>query len=64
MDYWNCNPFFKLNGENNCEVDTTNPKKVLSVTSENSNEGDVIKTVDKACYMRNAYRKPVLYELK
>ena len=37
-------------GEDNWKVDTANPKKVLSVTSENLNETDVIKAVEKAGY--------------
>lgn len=37
-------------GENNWKVDTTNPKKVLTVSSENLNETDVIKAVEKAGY--------------
>jgi copper chaperone CopZ len=37
-------------GENAWKVDTTNPKKVLTVTTENLNETDVIKAVEKAGY--------------
>ena len=37
-------------GEQNWKVDTTNPKKVLTVTSENLSEADVIKAVEKAGY--------------
>jgi len=37
-------------GENNWKVDTANPKKVLAVTTENLNETDVIKAVEKAGY--------------
>jgi len=37
-------------GENNWKVDITNPKKVLSVTTENLNEQDVIEAVEKAGY--------------
>ena len=37
-------------GENNWKVDTTNPKKVLTVTGENVSEADVIKAVEKAGY--------------
>lgn len=37
-------------GENNWEVDTTNPKKVLTVTTENLDETDIIKAVEKAGY--------------
>lgn len=37
-------------GENNWKVDTANPKKILSVTTENLNETDVIKAVEKAGY--------------
>jgi copper chaperone len=37
-------------GENNWKVDTANPKKLLTVTTENLNETDVIKAVEKAGY--------------
>ena len=37
-------------GEKNWKVDTTSPKKVLSVTTENISEADVIKAVEKAGY--------------
>ena len=37
-------------GENKWKVDTTNPKKVLTVTRENISEADVIKAVEKAGY--------------
>ena len=37
-------------GENKWKVDTTNPKKVLTVTGENVSEADVIKAVEKAGY--------------
>jgi copper chaperone CopZ len=37
-------------GENNWKVDTTNPKKILTVSSENLNETEVIKAVEKAGY--------------
>jgi copper chaperone len=37
-------------GEANWKVDTQNPKKVLSVTTENLDEEDVIKAVEKAGY--------------
>ena len=37
-------------GENNWKVDITNPKKVLTVTTENLSETDVIKAVEKAGY--------------
>lgn len=37
-------------GENNWKVDTQNPKKVLSVTTESLSEADVIKAVEKAGY--------------
>lgn len=37
-------------GENNWKVDTTNPKKVLTVTNENLSEAEVIKVVEKAGY--------------
>ena len=40
----------ELAGENNWNVDTANPKKVLTVTTENLDEKDVIKTVEKAGY--------------
>jgi copper chaperone len=37
-------------GENNWKVDIASPKKVLTVTTENLNEQDVIKAVEKAGY--------------
>jgi copper chaperone CopZ len=37
-------------GENNWKVDTTNPKKVLTVTNENLSKEEVIKAVEKAGY--------------
>ena len=37
-------------GENNWKVNTANPKKVLTVTTENLNEAEVIKAVEKAGY--------------
>jgi copper chaperone len=37
-------------GENNWKVDTANPKKVLTVTTENLREPEVIKAVEKAGY--------------
>ena len=37
-------------GENNWNVDTANPKKVLTVSTENLDETDVIKAVEKAGY--------------
>lgn len=37
-------------GERNWNVDTANPKKVLTVTTENLSEADVIKAVEKAGY--------------
>ena len=37
-------------GENNWKVNTQNPKKVLSVTTENISEEEVIKAVEKAGY--------------
>jgi copper chaperone CopZ len=37
-------------GENNWKVDTANPKKVLTVTTKNIDEQDVIKAVEKAGY--------------
>lgn len=37
-------------GEANWKVDTQNPKKVLTVTTEKLNEEDVIKAVEKAGY--------------
>jgi hypothetical protein len=35
-------------GENNWHVETTNPKKVLTVTAENKDEHQVIKAVEQA----------------
>lgn len=37
-------------GAANWKVDTLNPKKVLTVTTENLNEEQVIKAVEKAGY--------------
>lgn len=37
-------------GKQNWKVDTANPKKVLTVTSENLNEEDVIKAIEKVGY--------------
>lgn len=37
-------------GENNWKVDTQNPKKVLTVTSDNVDEKDVINAMEKAGY--------------
>ena len=37
-------------GENKWKVDTANPKKVLTVPTENLDETDVIKAVEKAGY--------------
>ena len=37
-------------GQNNWKVDTTNPKKVLTVTTESLDETDVIKAVERAGY--------------
>lgn len=37
-------------GENKWKVDTTNPKKVLTVSNENLSETDVITAVEKAGY--------------
>ncbi|HSU50102.1 MAG TPA: heavy-metal-associated domain-containing protein [Segetibacter sp.] len=37
-------------GERKWKVDTANPKKVLTVTTEGLNEQDVIKAVEKAGY--------------
>jgi copper chaperone CopZ len=37
-------------GENNWKVDTTNPKKVLTVTADNLAEEDVIQAVGEAGY--------------
>lgn len=37
-------------GENNWKVDTQNPKKVLTVSTEGDNVNDVIKAVEKAGY--------------
>lgn len=37
-------------GEQNWKVDTTNPKKILTVTTENMNEAEVIEAVEKAGY--------------
>lgn len=37
-------------GENNWQVDTANPKKVLTVTSDKLSEEEVISAVEKAGY--------------
>lgn len=37
-------------GENRWKVDTVNPKKVLTVTTDNLSESEVIKAVEKAGY--------------
>ena len=37
-------------GENNWKVDTKNPTKILTVSTENSNVSDVIKAVEKSGY--------------
>jgi copper chaperone CopZ len=37
-------------GEANWQVDTQNPQKILTVTAEDLNAGDVIKAVEKAGY--------------
>jgi copper chaperone len=37
-------------GANKWKVDTTNPKKILTVTTENLNEEQVIKAVEQAGY--------------
>lgn len=40
----------ELIGEGNWKVDTINPKKVLTVTTENLDETGVIEAVEKAGY--------------
>lgn len=37
-------------GEDNWKVDTANPKKILTVSSDSMDEADVIKAVEKAGY--------------
>ena len=37
-------------GERNWKVDTVNPKKILTVTTENLEEQEVIEAVEKAGY--------------
>ncbi|MEO6134328.1 MAG: heavy-metal-associated domain-containing protein [Ginsengibacter sp.] len=37
-------------GQDNWKVDTSNPKKILTVSAEDANETDVIKAVEKAGY--------------
>ena len=37
-------------GQDNWKVDTQNPKKILTVSTQNNNESDVIKAVEKAGY--------------
>ena len=37
-------------GENRWKVDSQNPKKILTVSSDNTTENDIIKAVEKAGY--------------
>jgi copper chaperone CopZ len=37
-------------GENNWKVDIQSPKRILSVSTDNLNESDVIKAVEKSGY--------------
>ena len=37
-------------GENNWKVDTQNPKKILTVSTNDTNENDIIQAVKKAGY--------------
>jgi copper chaperone len=37
-------------GKNNWKVDTLNPKKILTVSTNNTNENDIIQAVEKAGY--------------
>ena len=37
-------------GENNWNVDTRNPQKILTVTNESLNENEIINAVEKAGY--------------
>ena len=41
-------------GANNWKVDTADPKKVLTVTTENLHEQDVIRAVEEAGYKAEA----------
>ena len=41
-------------GKDNWKVDTQNPKKILTVSSEDANETDVIKAVEKPGYKAEA----------
>ena len=40
----------KVVGEANWKVDTQNPKKILTVTTENLSENEIIQAVEKAGY--------------
>lgn len=37
-------------GEGNWKVDTQNPNKILTVSTDDTNENDIIKAVEKAGY--------------
>ncbi|MBN9349309.1 MAG: heavy-metal-associated domain-containing protein [Chitinophagaceae bacterium] len=37
-------------GENNWKVDTQNPNKILTVSTDDTNENDIIKAVEKSGY--------------
>lgn len=37
-------------GENNWKVDTQNPNKILTVSTNNNSENDIIKAVEKVGY--------------
>lgn len=37
-------------GENNWKVDTQNPRKILTVTSDNADKNDLIKALEKIGY--------------
>jgi copper chaperone CopZ len=41
-------------GENNWKVDTQNPNKILTVSTDDTNENDIIKAVEKAGYKAEA----------
>lgn len=41
-------------GENNWQVDIKDPKKLLTVSSDNINENEIIKTVEKTGYKAEA----------
>lgn len=47
-------------GETNWKVDTTDPKKVLTVIAENVDEWDVIKAVERAGYKAEQLNRAII----